>query len=554
MRKGLRVTCLLLAFSALSCGTQGSATSEPLTGTVTSDAEGLMEGVLVSAKRLGSTITVTVVSNAQGRYAFPEGRLEPGDYRLSIRAAGYDLVDPGAVAVNGGESTAVDLELQPTQDLASQLMNAEWIMSVPGTSEEKGRLSGCVSCHSLTPALTTTYGPQEFAAVLQRMSGYSTGSGLLRPTLSYARRMNPIGTEPVDEESVTFARASYLASINLSEHPDGDRPYELRTLPRPTGRATQVIITEYDLPRPEFQPHDASVDSDGMVWFADFGDNVTARLDPRTGEIEEWRWPEIRPGHPRGTLDVALDSEGNPWQGLLRQGGILKFDKRTEQFSMFPVPPEHLTLRTNIGQISHSADGNMLWFKSSPDRKVHGLDISAGQITTTHTIPQDVFYYGMNVDSNDILYLYGIGSHTIGEMDLKTGAFVEYPTPTTPSRPRRGDSDARERPWFAFNSPPGGVGMLDQETKQISEWWFDVPYDELYDVTVDERTGEVYGGGMMTDYVYRLNPETGEYVKYLLPTLNVNIRRMDMDQTTTPVSVWIGENHRAKIAKLEPLD
>jgi hypothetical protein len=38
-----------------------------LTGQVTSDAEGAMEGVIVSAKKAGSTVTVSVVSDAQGR-------------------------------------------------------------------------------------------------------------------------------------------------------------------------------------------------------------------------------------------------------------------------------------------------------------------------------------------------------------------------------------------------------------------------------------------------------------------------------------------------------
>ena len=42
-----------------------------LTGQVTSAEEGPMEGVLVSAKRAGSTITITVVSDEQGRYSSP---------------------------------------------------------------------------------------------------------------------------------------------------------------------------------------------------------------------------------------------------------------------------------------------------------------------------------------------------------------------------------------------------------------------------------------------------------------------------------------------------
>jgi len=41
-----------------------------LTGKVTSATDGAMEGVLVSAKRADSTITVTVVTDAQGAMAF----------------------------------------------------------------------------------------------------------------------------------------------------------------------------------------------------------------------------------------------------------------------------------------------------------------------------------------------------------------------------------------------------------------------------------------------------------------------------------------------------
>ena len=46
-----------------------------LAGKVTAGQQAL-EGVLVSAKRAGSTVTVTVVSDTDGRYSFPAARLE----------------------------------------------------------------------------------------------------------------------------------------------------------------------------------------------------------------------------------------------------------------------------------------------------------------------------------------------------------------------------------------------------------------------------------------------------------------------------------------------
>src|SRR6185436_11261426 len=75
-----------------------------LTGKVTSQAEGAMEGVLVGAKMAGSTIATWVVSNAQGQYTFPRERLQPGKYAISIRAAGYDL-----------PKTFVDVTSQPAR-------------------------------------------------------------------------------------------------------------------------------------------------------------------------------------------------------------------------------------------------------------------------------------------------------------------------------------------------------------------------------------------------------------------------------------------------------
>ena len=49
-----------------------------LTGRVSSAADGPMGGVLVSAKRAGSTVTISVVSDRTGTFSFPASKLEPG--------------------------------------------------------------------------------------------------------------------------------------------------------------------------------------------------------------------------------------------------------------------------------------------------------------------------------------------------------------------------------------------------------------------------------------------------------------------------------------------
>ena len=70
---------------ALAIAPTGRAqSSAAIDGRITSVEEGPMEGVLVSARRAASTMTVTVVSDAQGRYRFPSARLQPGAYALGF--------------------------------------------------------------------------------------------------------------------------------------------------------------------------------------------------------------------------------------------------------------------------------------------------------------------------------------------------------------------------------------------------------------------------------------------------------------------------------------
>ena len=120
-----------------------------LSGQVSSQEEGPMEGVLVSAKGAGTAITVTVVSDSQGRYSFPRTKLQPGRYALSIRAVGYNLESPAVFDIPPNQTAPADLRLAKTADLSTQLTSAEWIMSAPGTEEQKTIFRGCTGCHSV---------------------------------------------------------------------------------------------------------------------------------------------------------------------------------------------------------------------------------------------------------------------------------------------------------------------------------------------------------------------------------------------------------------------
>ena len=82
------------------------------------------------------------------------------------------------------------------------------------------------------------------------------------------------------------AQAEFLSSINLSA---SGRVVVRRSrrCPRPSGRGTKVVITEYDLPRTTIEPHDVIIGADGNVYYSNFGEQTFGMIDPKTGKHTE---------------------------------------------------------------------------------------------------------------------------------------------------------------------------------------------------------------------------------------------------------------------------
>src|SRR3982074_478432 len=160
-----------------------------LTGQVTSAEEGTMEGVLGSAKKTDSTVTITVVSDAQGNDSFPSSKLEAGQYVVRVRAIGYDLDRPTTIAVAAQHPAKMDLKLRKTEALAAQRSNGEWLASFPGTDQQKTAMLGCVGCHALERVPRSTHKPDDFINVtLPRMQGYVNQSIPAAPQLRKGER------------------------------------------------------------------------------------------------------------------------------------------------------------------------------------------------------------------------------------------------------------------------------------------------------------------------------------------------------------------------------
>jgi virginiamycin B lyase len=533
--------------AGLECAAQPASV---LTGTVSSDNEARMEGVMVTAKRVASTVSVSVVSDENGQYRFPPDYLPRGRYALTIRAAGYDLDHPETVEVTGAATTA-DLHLKPTQDPADQLTNAEWLASAPGADDIKRHLLNCTDCHSLQRIFKSQHTKKEFLQVFDRMAGYYPGATDLQPQrLVGAHRRRPLPA------AVEQQVAEYLASVNLSASPNWS--FDLKTFPRPNGRATKVIVTEYALPRKEIQPHDVVVDRNGIVWFSNFGEQFLSKLDPRTGELTDFAIPIQKPSYPTGTLDLELDEDGNLWVGLMYQTGVAKFDRTTETFRIYPLPPDwqkEATQQSHLSVAASKVDGKA-WVKNSDGSQVMRLDLARGDYENLGTFrdPRNnrpIGIYGIYADQQNNAYILEFPFGGIGKIDAKTMHLSFYPTPSANARARRGRVDGQNRLWFAeFGAD--AFGMFDPETEKITEWKLPLPWEAPYDVVAD-KNGDVWEVNETSDRVGRLDPRTGQITDYLLPRY-ANIRRVFVDDRTSPVTIWIGNNLGASIIKMEPLD
>jgi virginiamycin B lyase len=521
--------------------------AQTLTGTVSSAAEGAMEGVLVSAQKAGSSITVTVVSDEHGRFGFPENQLSPGRYALRIRAMGYDLQDPQAVEI-GTASADVAIRLRPTADLAAQLTNTEWLMSMPGTPQQKRPLIECMSCHTLERIVCSTYNAEAFVPVLARMAQYANNT-------TQARVQKRVAKRPVRDDFVRKL-ADYLATVNLSS--GRTWPYELQALPRPKGRATHVVITEYDLPRKTIAPHDVRTDARGNIWYSNFVENFLGELDPRTGAHREYPIPVLKPDFPKGTLDLEPDADGNLWLAMMFQTGLAKFDIKSKTFQLFPIPADlddDAAQQSMVMPRALNVDGEV-WTNEVAKQSIMRLDLKTGKyelIDPYKLLPKGYQHgpYGMAADAQNNLYFMDFGGEFIGRVDAKTEQSTLFPTPTQNSWPRRGMLDERGRLWFA-EFAANKLGMFDIKSESFKEWSAPTPYTYPYDAFMD-KDGDLWSGGMASDRVLRFDPQSGRSVEYLLPR-PTNIRRVFVDDSTSPVTFWAGNNHGAEILRLQPLD
>jgi virginiamycin B lyase len=541
------------AAAAALLGASGTAaqTGAAITGTVSSMQEGAMEGVLVTAKRDGAKVAVTVVTDEKGRYSFPANRLEPGKYNLRIRAIGYFASGRSTADVTAGRTATADLKLMKTDNIAPQLTNAEWMLSMPGSDAQKAFLQDCTACHSLQRVVTSAHDVKSFMDVVPRMGTYSPGS---QPHWPQKLLPGPRGNRGLVDPSRLQQVAEYLASVNLSK--DEVWKYPLQTLPRPSAKGTKVIITTYDLPRPEAMPHDVQIVG-GKAYYPDFGSQFIGEMDLKTGEVVDYPLPLMKPEQPRGVLELKPDRDGNVWASGMYQGGIYMLDTKTKQVKPFKMPDQWQGPNAQESMVSpeNSHVDGFVWTNNQEDHSILRVNVKTGEWQNLGVLKdqlgQELVGYDIPSDSQNNLWILEFGGtgKKIGKVDAKTGKMTTWTSQHVRPRNRRGHFDENGVLWFAqYNA--NAIASFDPKTEKLTEIQMPFKWQLPYDAEADSK-GNVWNASMMSDRVVRTNPKTGEHTVYLMPYYS-NFRRVFVEKGTD--TLWLGNNHGAAIYKIEPLE
>jgi len=85
-------------------------------------------------------------------------------------------------------------------------------------------------------------------------------------------------------------------------------------------------------------PYGFSFDNKGNIWFAEYANNAVGRVDPQTGEVDDFPIP-VPNSIPR---KVNTDAQGNIWVALHESGQLLMVDpNHPDQMKTFMPPEEH---------------------------------------------------------------------------------------------------------------------------------------------------------------------------------------------------------------------
>jgi virginiamycin B lyase len=287
---------------------------------------------------------------------------------------------------------------------------------------------------------------------------------------------------------------------------------------RPTLVPGDVTVTfkEWVVPTLGQRPRDPLQLPDGSIWWAGMYANLVGRLDPRTGEMREYRLaPDARPH------SIINDRAGNIWFTGNGNSTVGRLDPRTGEVRVYPMPdPAARDPHTPV----FDAQGT-LWFTLQGANMVGRLVPATGAITLITMPTPNARPYGIIVNSQGVPWVCYNGSNKLASIDPATLAVREYATPTPASRIRR--LDVLRDDTIFYGDSRGYLGRFDPKTGAFKEWPSPSgPRSSPYALVVVDDVVWYNESGQRPDALVRFDPKTERFQSWAIPSGVGIIRHM----------------------------
>ena len=166
----LRSAVALAAFLTLSASAAAQTETGRITGVVTDATGGILPGVTVNAKAVGTGATRTVVTDSAGQYVF--ANLPPAQYEITTELAGFNPANSKVTVTVGG---AFNVPLR--MDVAGTKENINVVAEVPRINTTNGEVSTTITETQIRELPTITRNVYDLVAVAGNVSGGKVADG-----------------------------------------------------------------------------------------------------------------------------------------------------------------------------------------------------------------------------------------------------------------------------------------------------------------------------------------------------------------------------------------
>jgi outer membrane receptor protein involved in Fe transport len=166
----LRSAVALAAFFTLSASAAAQTETGRITGVVTDATGGILPGVTVNAKAVGTGATRTVVTDSAGQYVF--ANLPPAQYEITTELAGFNPANSKVTVTVGG---AFNVPLR--MDVAGTKENINVVAEVPRINTTNGEVSTTITETQIRELPTITRNVYDLVAVAGNVSGGKVADG-----------------------------------------------------------------------------------------------------------------------------------------------------------------------------------------------------------------------------------------------------------------------------------------------------------------------------------------------------------------------------------------